>query len=64
VAKIDIPVAIYPRGRNSTSILRWTGRRDACHRVVGSDGTLTGYGGGLWRKQRLLDLEAELAPSG
>jgi AraC family transcriptional regulator of adaptative response/methylated-DNA-[protein]-cysteine methyltransferase len=29
-----------------------------CHRVVGSDGKLTGYGGGLWRKQRLLDLEA------
>jgi AraC family transcriptional regulator of adaptative response/methylated-DNA-[protein]-cysteine methyltransferase len=28
-----------------------------CHRVVGSDGKLTGYGGGLWRKQRLLDLE-------
>ncbi len=29
-----------------------------CHRVVGSDGKLTGYGGGLWRKRRLLDLEA------
>lgn len=28
-----------------------------CHRVIGSDGSLTGYGGGLWRKQRLLDLE-------
>lgn len=28
-----------------------------CHRVVGADGTLTGYGGGLWRKQLLLDLE-------
>lgn len=28
-----------------------------CHRVIGSDGKLTGYGGGLWRKQRLLDLE-------
>jgi len=28
-----------------------------CHRVVGSDGQLTGYGGGLWRKRRLLDLE-------
>jgi len=28
-----------------------------CHRVVGADGTLTGYGGGLWRKQYLLDLE-------
>ena len=28
-----------------------------CHRVVGADGSLTGYGGGLWRKQWLLDLE-------
>jgi len=30
----------------------------ACHRVVGTDGKLTGYAGGLERKQRLLDLEA------
>jgi AraC family transcriptional regulator, regulatory protein of adaptative response / methylated-DNA-[protein]-cysteine methyltransferase len=28
-----------------------------CHRVIGSDGELTGYGGGLWRKKYLLDLE-------
>ena len=28
-----------------------------CHRVIGSDGKLTGYGGGLWRKQYLLELE-------
>ena len=28
-----------------------------CHRVIGSDGRLTGYGGGLWRKLRLLELE-------
>jgi len=28
-----------------------------CHRVVGSDGALTGYGGGVWRKRRLLELE-------
>ncbi len=28
-----------------------------CHRVIGSDGGLTGYGGGLWRKRYLLDLE-------
>ena len=28
-----------------------------CHRVVGSDGNLTGYGGGLDRKKQLLDLE-------
>ena len=28
-----------------------------CHRVVGSDGSLTGYAGGIWRKQALLVLE-------
>jgi methylated-DNA-[protein]-cysteine S-methyltransferase len=28
-----------------------------CHRVIGSDGGLTGYGGGLWRKEWLLDHE-------
>lgn len=28
-----------------------------CHRVVNADGKLGGYGGGLWRKQMLLDLE-------
>jgi len=28
-----------------------------CHRVVGADGKLVGYGGGLWRKKRLLELE-------
>lgn len=28
-----------------------------CHRVVGANGRLTGYGGGMWRKVRLLELE-------
>jgi len=28
-----------------------------CHRVIAADGSLGGYGGGLWRKQTLLDLE-------
>ncbi len=28
-----------------------------CHRVIGHDGSLTGYGGGLWRKQWLLEHE-------
>ncbi|MEU6480032.1 methylated-DNA--[protein]-cysteine S-methyltransferase [Streptomyces sp. NPDC047017] len=32
-----------------------------CHRVVGADGNLTGYGGGLPRKQRLLDFESGAA---
>jgi len=29
-----------------------------CHRVIGSNGSLTGYAGGLWRKQWLLEHEA------
>ncbi|MEF2985602.1 MGMT family protein, partial [Pseudomonas aeruginosa] len=39
-------------GRNPISILI------PCHRVVGADGSLTGYAGGLQRKQALLALEA------
>ncbi len=34
-----------------------------CHRVIGSNGKLTGYGGGLWRKKYLLDLEQNKNPS-
>lgn len=32
-----------------------------CHRVIGADGSLTGYGGGLWRKRKLIDLEESYA---
>ncbi|HEY4292562.1 trifunctional transcriptional activator/DNA repair protein Ada/methylated-DNA--[protein]-cysteine S-methyltransferase [Luteibacter sp.] len=32
-----------------------------CHRVIGADGSLTGYGGGLWRKDWLLRHEQKLA---
>jgi methylated-DNA-[protein]-cysteine S-methyltransferase len=32
-----------------------------CHRVIGSDGSLTGYGGGLETKRRLLELEGALS---
>ncbi len=35
-----------------------------CHRVIGADGSLTGYGGGLWRKQKLLEIERQYAPPG
>ena len=38
-------------GRNPVSIIV------PCHRVIGADGSLTGYGGGLGRKRYLLDLE-------
>ena len=34
-----------------------------CHRVVGSTGALTGYGGGLDRKRALLELEGAIIPS-
>jgi methylated-DNA-[protein]-cysteine S-methyltransferase len=33
-----------------------------CHRVIGADGSLTGYGGGLERKRRLLQLESRQQP--
>jgi methylated-DNA-[protein]-cysteine S-methyltransferase len=42
-------------GRNPVSIIV------PCHRVVGADGSLTGYGGGLGNKRRLLDLEHRAA---
>jgi methylated-DNA-[protein]-cysteine S-methyltransferase len=38
-------------GRNPVGIIV------PCHRVIGSDGSLTGYGGGVDRKRRLLDFE-------
>jgi methylated-DNA-[protein]-cysteine S-methyltransferase len=42
-------------GRNPLCILI------PCHRIVSSTGKLTGYAGGLWRKQFLLDLEGRAA---
>ena len=33
-----------------------------CHRVIGADGALTGYGGGLWRKQQLIEIERRYLP--
>ena len=35
-----------------------------CHRCIGADGSLTGYGGGLWRKKWLLRHEGEMKPVG
>jgi O-6-methylguanine DNA methyltransferase len=41
-------------GQNPVSIIV------PCHHVIGNDGRLTGYGGGLWRKQWLLKHEGRL----
>jgi len=41
-------------GRNDLAIIV------PCHRVIGSDGSLTGYAGGLWRKKWLLEHEARV----
>jgi methylated-DNA-[protein]-cysteine S-methyltransferase len=35
-----------------------------CHRVIGADGSLTGFGAGLWRKKWLLDHEARIMGKG
>ncbi|HEX5147512.1 MAG TPA: methylated-DNA--[protein]-cysteine S-methyltransferase [Candidatus Limnocylindrales bacterium] len=43
-------------GRNPLSVVI------PCHRLVGSDGSLTGYAGGLVRKRTLLDLERGVVP--
>ncbi len=52
---IDNPGAVRAvgsaNGRNRLAIVI------PCHRVVNADGKLGGYGGGLWRKRRLLELE-------
>lgn len=54
-AAIGRPMAIRAVGtavgRNPISILI------PCHRVMGSQGQITGYAGGIWRKQALLKLE-------
>jgi len=54
--KTGNPVAVRAVGgannRNPVSLII------PCHRVIGKDGSLTGYGGGLWRKRWLLEHES------
>lgn len=61
-ARIGRPAAVravgLANGRNPVSVIV------PCHRVVGSGGALTGYGGGLARKRQLLDLESGARPAG
>lgn len=53
--RVDSPRAVRAvggaNGRNPVAIVI------PCHRVIGADGSLTGYGGGLWRKEFLMNLE-------
>ena len=46
-----IRAAASANGKNPISIII------PCHRVIGTDGSLTGYAGGLWRKKWLLEHE-------
>ena len=56
-AKLGMPHAVRAvanaNGANAVSLFA------PCHRVIGNDGSLTGYGGGLEAKKFLLDLERE-----
>ena len=62
VSYLDLAIALGNRksiravgsanGRNPLCIIV------PCHRVIGSNGSLTGYGGGLWRKEWLLNFES------
>jgi AraC family transcriptional regulator of adaptative response/methylated-DNA-[protein]-cysteine methyltransferase len=51
-----VRAAGHANGRNPVSIVV------PCHRIVGTDGSLHGYGGGLWRKRWLLELERGESP--
>lgn len=59
-ARIGRPKAVRAigaaNGKNPVSIVL------PCHRIIGADGSLVGYGGGLDRKKFLLELEGSTAP--
>lgn len=61
-AKIGRPAAVravgLANGANPIGLVQ------PCHRVIGADGSLTGYGGGLERKRWLLEHEGVLLPIG
>jgi len=63
---ITISYLDLARSLGNRNLIRAVGRANGsnpisiivpCHRVVGSKGDLTGYGGGIWRKRWLLDYE-------
>ena len=64
----DLDEAVFPAGlephQRARAVGTEVGRTPVpivvpCHRVIGADGSLTGYGGGLDRKRALLDLESD-----
>ncbi|MGN1279464.1 MAG: methylated-DNA--[protein]-cysteine S-methyltransferase [Limosilactobacillus sp.] len=62
----DLIQAGHPRKNLSRAVGNAIGHNQIlllipCHRVIGSDGSLTGYAGGLDRKKKLLKLEGALA---
>ncbi len=58
--KLNNPLSVRAvgtaNGRNPIAIII------PCHRVIGANGTLTGYAGGLWRKEYLLKIEGAGQP--
>lgn len=62
------PMGRLPRNSTSSSTRAVAGANGAnqiaivipCHRLIGADGSLTGYGGGLWRKRWLLEHERRM----
>lgn len=59
-SRIGMPQAVRAIGRaNGSNVLAIV---IPCHRVIRADGTLCGYGGGIWRKQWLLDHERKMGP--
>jgi AraC family transcriptional regulator of adaptative response/methylated-DNA-[protein]-cysteine methyltransferase len=61
-AALDQPMAIRAVARaNGANIVAIV---IPCHRVIGSDGVLTGYGGGLWRKRWLIEHERKMPRTG
>lgn len=61
VSYLDVAVALSDK-KSIRAVGRANGQNPIvlivpCHRVIGSDGSLTGYGGGLWRKEWLLNFE-------
>lgn len=57
-ARVGVPGAARAIGRaNGSNMIAIV---IPCHRVINADGSLCGYAGGIWRKQRLLDLERRI----